>query len=149
MSKLPNMFGKYCTSIKSHELYDSFEEKVERRKNLKLLELLETENGAELPFISPCSQSYADEIKAESIFFDKNQNLNQIPGPNKMSKCIDKSNLFIKETSIDTAIHGSAREKEAVIGTMKEYLGLAKYEVPETNEPVLSRNRFRTAIIDI
>ena len=57
--------------------------------------------------------------------------------------------MFNAETSIDTAIHGTTREKEAVIGTMKEYLGLAKYEVPETNKPVLSRNRFRTAIIDI
>ena len=112
-------------------MYDCFYEKLERRKNLKLLELLETENKAELPFISsPCSQSYADEIKAKSIFFDEHRNLNNIPGPNEMHKCIDKGNFFNVETSI-------------------EYLGLAKNEVSETNKPILSRNRFRKAIIDI
>ena len=43
-SELQCMFGKYYTSIESHDLYGSFGGKVESRKNLKLLELLETEN---------------------------------------------------------------------------------------------------------
>ena len=49
-----------------------------------------------------------------------------------MSSVLTKTNLVNTETSIDTAIHGTAREKKAVTGTMKEYLGLTNYEVSET-----------------
>ena len=149
MPDLWDVSEEHDTSVCSTELYNSMEQKVERKKNLKLLELLETENKVKLPLISPCSQSCADEIKAESLFFDKYRNLNKIPRPTKMIDCINSKTLFNTSTLIDTAIHGTAEEKDEVIGTMKEYLGLAKEDDLYNAEPELSRNKYRTAVIDV
>ena len=149
MPDLWNVNAEHDTSVCSTDLYNSLEQKVERKKNLKLLELLETENQVKLPLISPCSQSCADEIKAESLFFDKYRNLNKIPRPTKMIDCINSKTLFNTSTLIDTAIHGTAEEKDKVIGTMKEYLGLVKEGDLNKAEPELSRNKYRTAVIDV
>ena len=141
-------FGRYNTSYESPTMFNTYEEHMERRKNLKLLEFMELEQE-ELPFISPYSHSEADEIKAESMFFDQNTKLNKIPEPDPKNKSIDKNNLFRADTLIDTAIHGSTREKEAIIENMKDFLGIEDHEGLESNEPVMSRNKYRTAVIDI
>ena len=95
------MFDKFYKSSESQSMYDSYEDQVERRKNLKLLEFMELEKEEKFPFISPCFQSYADEIRAESNVFYENQNSNKYQEPNRKRKSIDKNTLFQTDTLIN------------------------------------------------
>ena len=62
-SDVPDVLGKYHSSLDSYGIFNSVEEMNEKRKQLMALELLEAEKATNLPFLfsfSPCDENSID-----------------------------------------------------------------------------------------
>ena len=108
------------------------ENKDKRRKNLKPLEDRKIESKNKVCITVPYVKS-SDEIKLDpSQFFT-----------------IPESNISPKSTANNNLLKGDGPLHGSMLQPKKDSLGIYKLDARVIQEPVLSKNKYRTAIIDI
>jgi hypothetical protein len=125
---------KRTLSNKSQNMKEQKVENKEKRRKKSLEERKNVGSKDEVCIIAPAPVDSLDEIKV-----DPPSQYCKVPELNKSPEWTDKQSL-LKE---DTPLQGS------LLPPKKDNLGIDKLDVKVIQEPVLSKNKYRTAIIDI